>query len=576
LHIYLKPPMKKLATLLFLSVFSASVFGQALIGTTNITTTNPDNCSDTWISVNLLLYCSNYSYTGATITQSGSAFNVQLDYTVGFICLPALQYPTVNVNLGQLPPGAVTVQATAYLNSTLSSTGAVTNISVGQCCGAIAAFTPSEDTICVGESISVTNTSTGQDSLKWYQDWELVDTSFSPTFTFDSAGSIALTLVAFADTCNDTTEHLIQVYAAPEIDLGNDTSICDGTELQLSIPGNLNNILWSDGSTSSSNTFNAVGTYWVEATSNQGCSGSDTISISAILPITDVDLGEDLLICPGVPTVIPSGGNYVNLFWSTGDTTSSITVSTAGTYWLQANAAGECTGGDTIEVNTYTISPLVFIDAQDKCGENEVSTTVSYSSYSWSDGSATSSVIFTDSTAITLSVTDVNSCEQIGSFEVVVWDVPVVDLGEDTDYCPGEELTLQSNIEGAFYAWSTGSTSSLIAVISAGTYWLGVTSDEGCTGYDTVVVSICVGVESVKLPALHIFPNPAADVLNIQQSTQTLINYQVFDAQGRLILSRRSVDTKVALDVRTLSPGLYFLEISDALGNRTSTSFIKE
>ena len=568
--------MKKLATLLFLTVFSASVSGQALIGTTNVTTTNPNNCSDTYISVNLLLYCANYSYTGATITQSGSAYTVQLDYTVGFICLPALQYVTVNVNLGQLAPGAVTVQATAYLNSTLSSTGAVTSISVGQCCGAIAAFTPSEDTVCVGESITVTNTSTGQDSLKWYQNWELIETSFSPVFTFDSAGSIPLTLVAFADTCNDTTEHLIQVYAAPEIDLGNDTSICDGTELQLSVAGNLNNILWSDGSTSNSNAFNTAGTHWVEGTSNQGCTGSDTISIIAILPITDVDLGEDILICPGAATVIPSGGNYVNHFWSTGDTTSSITVTNAGTYWLHANAAGECTGADTIIVNTYTISPLVFTDEVDKCGENEVSTTVSYSTYSWSDGSTTSSVIFTDSTSVTLTVTDLNNCAQSESFEVVVWDIPVVDLGEDTEYCPGEELILQSNIEGAFYEWSTGSTSSLIAVTSAGNYWLGVTSEEGCTGYDTVVVTVCVGVEHLNLAGLHIYPNPTTDVLHIQQSTQAQLNFKVYDATGRLVFSQFSSESEVVIDVRKLAPGVHLLEIMDAAGNRTSTSFIKE
>lgn len=567
--------MKKLLTLLLLATLSIQSYGQALIGTTTVTTTNPTNCTDTWISVNLLLYCANYTYVGATVTQSGSAITVQLDYSVGAICLPALQYPTVNVNLGQLPPGAVTVQAFAFLNNVQSSSGAVTSISVTQCCGAIAAFTPSEDTICQGDSITVVNTTTNADSIKWYQDGVFVDTAFSPTLTFDSAGAIEVMLVAHADTCNDTTSQIIQVYGAPEIDLGNDTALCDGDALSLSIPGNLNSILWSDGSTSNANVFNSVGTYWVQASSNQGCVGSDTVSITALLPITDVDLGEDLLICPGAATVIPSGGNFSNHLWSTGDTTSSITVSNAGTYWLHANAAGECTGGDTIIVNTYTITPLAFIDNVDKCGENEVSTSITYNTYTWSTGSTGTSVLFTDSASVSLTVTDANNCEQSGSFEVVVWDIPEVDLGEDTEFCPGEELVLESNIEGAFYEWSTGSTSSLIAVTSAGTYWLGVTSEEGCTGYDTIVVTVCVGLDEVPSSTLTLFPNPASDVLILERNSALQATYLLYDAEGRLIHSFESSESRVEIDVRTLRPGVHFIEVVGPSGKRARLSFLK-
>ncbi|MEQ9187602.1 MAG: hypothetical protein RLP15_07690 [Cryomorphaceae bacterium] len=567
--------MKKLITLALLVTLGFHSSGQALIGTTTVTTTNPTNCTETWIAVNLLLYCANYTYVGATVTQSGSAITVQLDYTVGAICLPALQYPTVNVNLGQLPPGAVTVQAFAFLNSVQSSSGAVTNISVTQCCGAIAAFTPSQDTICQGDSITMVNTSTNADSLKWYQDGTFIDTAFSPTLTFDSAGAIEVMLVAHADTCNDTTTQIIQVYGTPEIDLGNDTALCTGDELSLSIPGNLNNILWSDGSTSNTNALNSVGTFWVQASSNQGCVGSDTVSITAILAITDVDLGEDLLICPGAATAIPSGGNYINHLWSTGDTSSSITVSTAGTYWLHANAAGECTGGDTIIVNTYSITPLAFIDNVDKCGENEVSTSVTYSSYAWSTGSTGASELFSDSATVGLTVTDANNCEQSGSFEVVVWDIPEVDLGEDTEFCPGEELVLESNIEGAFYEWSTGSTSSLIAVTSAGTYWLGVTSEEGCTGYDTVVVTVCVGLGQVQSPIITLFPNPASDILNLERSSSARATYQLYDAEVRLILTVESSDSRVEFDVRALRPGMHFIDAIDSSGERARFSFLK-
>jgi hypothetical protein len=113
-------------------------------------------------------------------------------------------------------------------------------------------------------------------------------------------------------------------------------------------------------------------------------------------------------------------------------------------------------------------------------------------------------------------------------------------------------------------------------VTSAGNYWLGVTSEEGCTGYDTVVVMVCVGVEHLNLAGLHIYPNPTTDVVHIQQSTQAQLNFKVYDATGRLVFSQFSSESEVVIDVRKLAPGVHLLEIMDAAGNRTSTSFIKE
>lgn len=560
--------MKKLLTTAIIALlcgtFSPS-FSQAIISTMTITPANPTNCTETTASINLTLYCANYTYTGATVTTSGSNITIQLDYTVGLICLPAFQYPTVNVNLGQLNPGSVTIQAYAYLNSTFSSASSPFNTTVIPCCGAVAAFTPAEDTICQGESIQMTNTTINADSVKWYVDWNFVDTAFNPTITFDSAGYQEVSLVAFSDTCNDTTEHFIQVYPAPALDLGNDTSICAGDELNLSIPGNLNSILWSDGNTTNTNSFNAVGTYWVQANSNQGCTGSDTISISAVLPISSVDLGPDLIICPNTPTNLPAGGTYASYLWSTGDTTSSITISNTGTFWLEANVAGECPGRDTIEVFNYTVIPLDFNDDSTKCGNNTVGTWGTYSSYLWSTGSTQSTETFEDSTLTFLTVTDANGCEQSDSFEVAVWPIPVVDLGEDTYYCPGEELILESNIGGT-YEWSTGSTSSLIAVTSAGTYWLGVTNEEGCTGHDTVIIDFCLGQDELKTTSFSIWPNPTKEWFELR-GTAKIESADLFDLTGKHIARFQTEAAKQKINVAHLSSGVYILSITHDGGN---------
>jgi hypothetical protein len=533
---------------------------QAVISTLSIDPVNPNNCSSTIAEIDLVLYCANYTYTGASVNVSGSNISINLTYTVGLICLPAFQYPTVTVNLGQLSPGSVSITAHAFLNGNLSSSSSTINTFVSSCCGAVAEFTPSEDTICLGESITVNNTTTGADSVKWYQDWTLVDTNWSPTLTFDSAGLIELSCVAFADTCTDTTEHFIKVYGLPNLNLGPDTTLCAGQSLTLTVPGGLSNYNWSTGGTSNSIIVTGVGTYWVSAVNNQGCTGYDTMSVTGILPISAVDLGNDKLICPDESTTLSATGSFANYLWSTGATTATISVNNIGLYWLEATAQGECPGRDTIEVFDYQVNPIVVNESENKCGENTLSTASAYSQYQWSTGSTSNQVTVTDSTFIFVTVTDVNGCSQSDSLLAEVWPNPVVDLGEDTYYCPGEELFFESNITGT-YNWSTGSTSVLIAVTSAGTYWLEVTDDNGCTGRDTVVVDYCLGLAEGGTSSFVTFPVPANDFVYVTLPMSGAFDGQMFDMRGRLVLETRTQGSQLKIDVSALPAGSYVLSI---------------
>lgn len=518
-------------------------------------------------SISLTLYCANYTYTGATVTTSGSNITIQLDYTVGAICQGAFQYPTVNVNLGQLQSGPVTITAQAYLNSTFSSASAPINTTVISCCGAVASFTPSEDTICVGDTVNFANSTINQDSVKWYKDWVLQDTIWSPTWTFDSAGSFEVELVAFADTCNDTATQTIVVNSLPNIDLGPDTTLCEGVSMLFSVSSSLSNIMWSNGSNSSNIYASTTGTYWVSGVNNNGCLGTDTVDITAILPITDVDLGGDLEICPGTSATLSGQSGLVNHMWSTGATTPTINTSFLGLYWLEANAPGECPGRDSIMVSEHTISPLTIIDEVDKCGSNNISTTVSYASYIWSTGSTAPSETFTDSTTAFLTVTDGNGCVQSDSFEVIVWEIPPVDLGPDTHYCPGASLVLSSNVSGT-YLWSTGSTGSGIGIIEIGEYWLEVTNEQGCVGRDSIVIGVCVGMNDVSSSELVIYPNPTSDIVHLTLDGGVIKTYTLFSAHGQILMGANPMDRSAILDVQNLPFGVYTLLIEDDEGRK--------
>lgn len=64
----------------------------------------------------------------------------------------------------------------------------------------------------------------------------------------------------------------------------------------------------------------------------------------------------------------------------------------------------------------------------------------------------------------------------------------MVDLGNDTTICVDEVLTLDAGA-GQSFVWNTGATTQTISVDTAGTYWVEVTGDMGCTAFDDIEVT---------------------------------------------------------------------------------------
>ncbi len=63
-------------------------------------------------------------------------------------------------------------------------------------------------------------------------------------------------------------------------------------------------------------------------------------------------------------------------------------------------------------------------------------------------------------------------------------------LGDDTLFCQGSNYTLDATFPGATYLWSTGATTATITVNATADYWVRITDGSGCTGRDTVTVTV--------------------------------------------------------------------------------------
>ncbi|PLX12563.1 MAG: hypothetical protein C0598_05770 [Marinilabiliales bacterium] len=86
--------------------------------------------------------------------------------------------------------------------------------------------------------------------------------------------------------------------------------------------------------------------------------------------------------------------------------------------------------------------------------------------------------------------------------EIVVNEMPVVDLGEDQILCGETEYTLDAGNEGSTYDWSTGENTQMITVSGSGenTYTVDVTNASGCSASASVTI-IFADIPTVDLGA---------------------------------------------------------------------------
>ncbi len=80
--------------------------------------------------------------------------------------------------------------------------------------------------------------------------------------------------------------------------------------------------------------------------------------------------------------------------------------------------------------------------------------------------------------------------QEVGCRHIVVFDNPVVTLGNDTTLLPGTTVTLGPGDGYSRYAWTTGETTASIQASHPGEYGVEVTDSNGCSSSATITVSM--------------------------------------------------------------------------------------
>lgn len=264
---------------------------------------------------------------------------------------------------------------------------------------------------------------------------------------------------------------------------------------------------WNNGSTSATASGLAAGTYTVTVTDANGCTAVTNGSVREPSVVSVAISGTTAAACnggsDGSATATGNGGTPVYSWqWSSGASTATATGLTAGTYTVTISDANGCTATTTAVISEPSALQLNVSANDANCGQANGSASVAVNggtapyAYAWNPvggNAATANGVAAGN--YTVVVTDANGCTATGN--TTVGDIPGVVVSPDavTDVtCSGGNngivsVTAAGGSLPYTYLWSDGSTNNPATGLTAGTYTVTVTDNDGCTSTLSSVVN---------------------------------------------------------------------------------------
>jgi len=251
---------------------------------------------------------------------------------------------------------------------------------------------------------------------------------------------------------------------------------------------------WSNGATSKSISGLASGTYSVTVVDSKGCQTTCSVNIGDTVPPTCFASGTKTTCDEnnGTATVFGIGGSGIYSYvWNTGQTTSTITNLSPGTYTVVVTDSNGCSSDCSVIINDSS-APRCSIAATDThCGLSDGSATVSAIggvppySYSWNNGSTSTTISGLAAGTYSVVITDFSGCQSMCSVTIKASSAPSCNISGTNTTCGLNNGSAVANVSGGSgnytYQWSNGAATNSISNLSPGTYSVTVTDGSSCT-----------------------------------------------------------------------------------------------
>jgi SprB repeat/HYR domain len=263
--------------------------------------------------------------------------------------------------------------------------------------------------------------------------------------------------------------------------------------------------LWSNGANTATINDLAPGTYTVVVTDANGCTSSSSTTLTGYVCTLSGALNTTQISCFGanngtIGINLTNALNPVVYQWSSGGFLPQIGNLTAGTYTVTASDARNCSVILTTIITEPTLlSALGTSTPQTMLGINDGTASVVATggtppyTYQWSNGATTPLLTNLAPGTYTVVVSDANGCttQVMVGINAVTCAVTAVATGLNPSCFENNNGSASAQMSGTppySFLWSTGSTSSNITGLTAGTYTVVTTDANGCMATVTLTL----------------------------------------------------------------------------------------
>ncbi len=438
--------------------------------------------------------------TASTVTATPTGLT---NYTFIDAGVTILTNNTGVLPLTGLTAGTHTITCTATNGATQYATTSTLTITIAG--SATATVSPAGPlTLCGGGSITLT-ASTGSTYL-----WS--NGATTSTISVAQAGNYSVT-VTYAGGCTSGSNTVTVSNGTPftaTITPATPPPVCAGDSVQLTATLGAS-YAWSNGKTTRSIYVKTAGSYYVVVTNASGCTSTSTSVLITTSPIPTAT------ITPGGPVTIMQGQTATftanassGYLWSTNSAAQSITVGSAGTYWLKVqNAAGCYSLADSVVLNVTSISSVSIssVGTTTICPGDSVELTSSiFFGNQWYKNNvalpnATSQIYFAkDAGSYTTKVTIPGNTLTSNAITVTLKAIPTTLIAVNDSVCMGG--TAELNVvpqPGVLYHWYTAPTGG--NYINTGSAYLTGPVQQTTTMYVDLNANGCVSVSRFPVVA---------------------------------------------------------------------------
>lgn len=290
-------------------------------------------------------------------------------------------------------------------------------------------------------------------------------------------------------------------------------------------------------------------------------------------PSPTITIKGNVAFCLGDSVVLTSSKSD-NYLWSTGEKTQEIVVKESGIYTVNVLYSSCAKSSDFVTIN---VSPRpkaqIIKDGNDLLCSGDFVTlkaeTSNSSTYKWSTGATSSSIVAKETGVYKLYVSNSNGCVDSTSTSLTFNPLPVSSVGADKSICEFSQVGVQigsPSVAGYTYTWSPStwlsditSANPVANPTSTTSYTLKVTTAQGCsTNYNPVTVKVN--------------PRPKAIINTTGKTVLCDGDSVILKAQSLSAYSYKWSTGATSSSIIAKKTGDYKLYVTNAMGCTDSTS----